>query len=102
MSLYTVDPPSSARDAVISRLGHLAESSALRTPALRRASPDALALSTPHRVAVLPLNEIKHGISLRSAAQKKGWRFLVHDGDQVVAAAHSALSEKGEHCFGNV
>jgi hypothetical protein len=102
MPLQTVHPPMPAHEAVRSRLGYLAEASAFRTPALRGVAPNTIALSTPHRVAILPLDRIKRGMSLRSAAQKKGWRFLVHNGDQVVAAAQSTLSEKGEHRFAHL
>jgi hypothetical protein len=102
MSLQTADPPDAARSAVHSMLGRLVEGADHQVSALRSASLSSLSVSTPHRVAMLRLDRIHAGMSLRSAAEKKGWRFLVHDGDRVVAAANSSLSEKGKHGFAHV
>jgi hypothetical protein len=41
-------------------------------------------------------------MSLRSAVQKKGWRFFVHNGDKVVATVNSSMSGKGKHGFSNI
>lgn len=89
MPLHIVDPPIQAFEAVRAKLADLATLSAFRTPELRRAEPAAIALSTPHRTALLPLDRIKGARDLRSVAERKGWRFLLHDGDRVVAAVES-------------
>ena len=102
MALRIADPPQAARNAVHAMLGHPAMASAFRTPALRLAASDALALSTPHRVAVLPLDRIGAKTSLRSDAQMRGWRFLVHHGDRIVAAADTVTGARGKHAFGHL
>ena len=89
MPLYIVDPPIQAFEVVRSKLADLASLAAFRTPGLRRADPAAIALSTPHRTALLPLDRIKGARDLRSVAERKGWRFLLHDGDRVVAAVEA-------------
>lgn len=102
MPLRTAKPPALAHEAVRSRLAHVAGMAAFGTPAMRRASPDALAMSTPHRIAVLALDRIRPDMSIRKSVQKKGWRFLVHDGDHVAAAADAVRGAAGEHSFGHL
>jgi hypothetical protein len=102
MALRIADPPRAARNAVHATLGHPAMASAFRTPAVRLASADALALSTPHRVALLPLDRIGPKTSLPSDVQWRGWRFLVHHGDRIVAAADTVTGARGKHAFGHL
>jgi hypothetical protein len=101
MPLRTVDPPIQAFEAVRAKLADLSSLAAFRTPGLRRADPAAIALSTPHRTALLRLDRIKGAESLRRAAEPKGWRFLLHDGERVIAAVE-AQAMKGEHRFGQI
>jgi len=70
--------------------------------ALRSAAPSSLAISTPHRIAVLALERIHAGMSLRSAVEKKGWRFFVHHGEKVVATVNSSMNSKKKHGFSNI
>jgi hypothetical protein len=102
MPLDAIDPPIAAYEAVRSVVTGLAAGAGFRTPALRRADPEALALSTPHRVALLPLDRIRRDASLRAAAQTTGWRFLLHDRDKVVAAADAVAAKEGGFQFGQV
>jgi hypothetical protein len=106
MPLRTIDPPIQAFEAVRAKIANLAALAGFRTPALRRARPEAMALSTPHRTALLRLDRLKGADSLRRAAEPTGWRFLLHDGDRVVAAveAQTVATRAGpsEHRFGQV
>jgi hypothetical protein len=102
MALRITDPPKAARDAVHARLGHPSTASAFRTPAVRLAAADTLAVSTPHRIALLPLDRIGPKTALRSDVQMRGWRFLVHHGDQIVAAADTVAGARGQHRFGHL
>jgi hypothetical protein len=102
MPLQVAKPPIAARKAVHSMLGRVVAAHADHVSALRSASPSSVAISTPHRVAVLGLDRIHSGMSLRSAAHKKGWRFFVHDGDKVVATANSSITGKGKHGFAHI
>jgi hypothetical protein len=100
MPLQVPKPPTAAQKAVHSMLSRIVTSHADHVSALR--SPSAVAISTPHRVAILGLDRIQSGMSLRAAAHKKGWRFLVHNGDKVVATANSSISGKGKHAFAHM
>jgi hypothetical protein len=102
MPLQVAKPPIAAQNAVRSMLGRVLATDGDHVSALRAASPDSVAISTPHRLAVLGLDRIHSGMSLRSATQKKGWRFLVHNGSKVVATANSSMSAGGKHGFAHI
>jgi hypothetical protein len=102
MPLQVSKPAVAAEKAVSSMLARIVAADADYVPALRSASPDSLAISTPHLIAVLGLNRIRARMSLRSAAEKKGWRFFVHHGDKVVATINSAMRGEGKHGFSNI
>src|ERR1043165_8447234 len=100
MPLHAADPPIAAYEAMRSVLADLARQDSFRTPAPRRADPANLALSTPHRFAVLPLNRVRDKAALRSAAEVKGWRLLIHADKQVIAAVDAVITEKTGYQFG--
>jgi hypothetical protein len=102
MPLQIIDPPMAAYEAARSTIANLASQAAFRTPALRRADPAAIALSTPHRMAILRLDRIRGANDVRSVVDIKGWRFLVHEGTRVVAAVDAVQTDKGEYLFGQV
>jgi hypothetical protein len=102
MALHHVDAPKTAHRAVHARLGHPAVAAALQAPTRRPISPAALALSTPHRVALLALDRIAAQTTLRRAARLRGWRFLVHRGDRVIAAAGVLPDGRAKHRFGHL
>jgi hypothetical protein len=102
MPLQIIDPPMAAYEAVRSTIANLGSQAAFRTPALRRANPADIALSTPHRMAILRLDRIRGANDVRSVVDIKGWRFLVHEGTRVVAAVDAVQTDKGEYLFGQV
>lgn len=102
MPLQVAKPPTAAQKAVHSMLGRVVATDPDHVSALRSASPTSVAISTPHRLAVLGLDRIHSGMSLRSAVHRKGWRFLVHKDDDVVATANSAIRGKGKHAFAHI
>jgi hypothetical protein len=102
MPLQVAKPPTAAQNAVRSMLRRMVAADADHMFALRAAASSTMAISTPHRVAILGLDRIHSGMSLRSAAHKKGWRFLVHSGEKVVATANSSTSGKGKHGFAHI
>jgi hypothetical protein len=102
MPLEVSTPAIAAEKAISTMLGRIVASDTDYLPALRSAGPSSLAISTPHRVAFLALNRIRPGMSLRSAVQKKGWRFFVHRGDKVVATVNSSTNSNGRHGFSNI
>jgi hypothetical protein len=102
MPLHTIDPPMAAYEAVRSTMADLVAQSGFRTPALRRADPATIALSSPHRTAVLGLDRIRGAKDLRSAAQINGWRFLVHQDATVIAAIDAVQTEKNQYSLGHI
>jgi hypothetical protein len=107
MALHPADPPKAARQAVHATLAdHPGGVAALRTAARGYAATDeravSMSTSTPHRVALLPLDRIGPKTTLRADAQMRGWRFLVHHGDAVVAAAQTIAGPRGKHSVGHV
>jgi hypothetical protein len=102
MPLQVSKPAVAAEKAVRSMLARIIATDPDYVPALRSATPSSLAISTPHRIAVLGIDRIRSGMSLRSAAQKRGWRFFVHRGDKVVATVNSSMSGKGRNSFSNL
>jgi hypothetical protein len=102
MPLQVSKPAVAAEKAVCSMLGRIIAPETDYVSALQSAAPTSLAISTPHRLAFLALDRIRAGMSLRSAAQKKGWRFFVHRGDKIVATINSTVNSKGRHVFSNI
>jgi hypothetical protein len=102
MPLQVSKPAVAAEKAVSSMLGRILAAETDYVPALRSAASSSLAISTPHRIAVLAIDRISAGMSLRSAVHEKGWRFFVHRGDKIVATINSAASGKGRHGFSNI
>jgi hypothetical protein len=87
MPIDTVAVPpvaiAAVEQAMKARLAH----SAFTTSNLRQVTSGALHRSFPHRVAYLSLDQVRRGRDLREATQPAGWRFLIQDGDKVIAAA---------------
>jgi hypothetical protein len=84
-----VAAPSSAVASVIRE--HLVRISSLgrfRTPRLGAAAPASLALAVPHRVYNLGLTDIK-GTKSTAKAKPTAWRYLVLEGNAVIAAAEA-------------
>jgi len=102
MPLEVSKPAVAAEKAVCSMLARIVTADADYVQALRSAAPSSLAISTPHRIAVLALERIHAGMSLRSAVEKKGWRFFVHHGEKVVATVNSSMNSKKKHGFSNI
>lgn len=102
MPLDVSNPPIAAYEAVQSVVSHLAGKSSFRTPALRRAEPKKLALSTPHQIAVLRVDRLREANAFRLALEFRGWRFLILDGDRVIASTDAVASQRGGFEFGQV
>lgn len=99
MGIETIKAPAEAQNVLRGALAGLAAKSAFRLESLRAAKPHAMSLSTPHRVAYLAVEDIRRGAELRSVTQPKGLRFLVHEGDDVIAAAEVMRTADGGYRF---
>lgn len=98
MSLRIPTPPASAADAARTAFQAAVGARAFRLPALRNAT-GPLELAHPHQVFNLGLDDLTAGRGL-AAARPVGWRYLVHDGGNAVAAAETVPSGPGDsHVF---
>lgn len=93
MPLRVPAPPTEAADAVHTTFQAFADSGAFRLPALRDAT-GPLQLTKPHQVFTLGLADLAAGRGLE-AANPTGWRYLVQEGDNVLAAADTVATGPG-------
>ena len=97
MALIAARPPQQALDTVHSTFLNLSKNQAFRTPALRNAT-GPLQLAEPHQVFTLGLTDLAAGKGL-DAAKPTGWRYLVQQGDNVLASAETVAGPRGEQVF---
>jgi hypothetical protein len=97
MAFIAPKPPQQALDAVHSTFLDLSRNHAFRTPALRNAT-GPLQLTEPHQVFTLGLTDLAAGKGL-DAAKPTGWRYLVQEGDNVLASAETVVGSRGEQVF---
>ncbi|XSC44861.1 hypothetical protein ACF1BQ_000410 [Bradyrhizobium sp. RDT10] len=57
------------------------------------ANLDTVFISMPHRIAYLPLGNIRRAVSLRAAATIGSWRFLIHEKKRRVVASNDGREE---------
>lgn len=96
MPLNLPNPPSAVPDQVMSKLHAFADGGNFTTPALRAARKDQLALSAPHQVFTMGLDDITSGGGL-DRARPVGWRFLIEEGGRPIASAETTLARDGTH-----
>ena len=96
-----VAPPTAVRTVELA-LRERAAGATFATPRLRQAQIGVLAHSMPHRVVSLSLARVKGGGTLREMAEDVAWRFLIHEGDQVIAAARAVPGEAGGYDLGEL
>jgi hypothetical protein len=98
MPLKAPEPPRQAAETVQSTFRTFAANRTFRSPALRNAT-GPLSLSEPHEIFSLGLADLIAGRGL-DAAKPAGWRYLVKDGEKVLASAETVLGTTGnEHIF---
>ena len=94
MALRIPAPPQHAVDAMHSTFQAFADKG-FRSPALRAADPTQLSLTQPHQVFVLGADDLVAGRGLE-AAQPTRWRYLVREGDKIIAAASVLSTRAGD------
>jgi hypothetical protein len=120
MPIYPGDVPNEVVKAVSHALAHRAATSAFFPSNLGKANARALAITMPHRVAYLALEDVKLDTNLREKAQIGCWRFLVQEGKgheippkgndelpefehyESIASATAVQSETGEYELGEL
>ena len=93
MAFIAPKPPQQALDAMHSTFLDLSRNRAFRTPALRNAT-GPLQLTEPQQVFTLGLSDLAAGKGL-DAARPTGWRYLVQEGDNVLASAETVAGPRG-------
>jgi hypothetical protein len=97
MAFIAPKPPQQALDAMHATFLNLSRNRAFRTPALRNAT-GTLQLGEPQQVFTLDLTDLAAGKGL-DAARPTGWRYLVQEGDNVLASAETVAGPRGEQVF---
>jgi hypothetical protein len=98
MPLLIPAPPTEAADAVDATFQASADRGTFRLPTLRGAT-GPLQLTMPHQVFTLGLADLAAGRGLE-AAKPTGWRYLVQEGDNILAAAETVTTGSGDgHVF---
>jgi hypothetical protein len=97
MAFIAPKPPQQALDAVHTIFVDFSRNRAFRTPALRNAT-EPLQLTEPHQVFTLGLTDLAAGKGL-DAAKPTGWRYLVQEGDNVLASAETVAGPREEQVF---
>jgi hypothetical protein len=87
MPLLAPNPPDQAARSVQSKIAELAANPRLGIPALRNVTGQ-LQLTEPHQVFILGLDDLVAGRGL-DAAKPTGWRYLIQQGDNVLASAET-------------
>jgi hypothetical protein len=96
MPLHLPDAPSDTPDRVMSKLHAFADAGKFTTKALRGARKDHLALSAPHQVFTMGLDDITSGAGL-DRARPVGWRFLIEEDGKLIASAETTPAPDGTH-----
>lgn len=98
MPLQHPEPPSAVTDLVTGKLRHVGERAPTGPAALGGAAPVDLTPTDPHEVYVLSIADLLADDPLAAAAPA-GWRYLLTDGRQAVAAAMTTRTAGGEDRF---
>lgn len=94
MPLHAPEPAGGEPEVIREAVDAFAENRQFRTEGLKSARAEALNVTDPHQVFNLGLDALRSGADL-SAAEPTGWRYLLRDGDRVVAAAESVPGPSG-------
>jgi len=98
MVLRASDPPPESVAALRDTLATMGQGNQFSSELLRNADPDEFALTKPHQVYTLGLDELRAGQVL-SAARPTSWRYLVERDARPVALGETQIRESGEHAF---
>jgi hypothetical protein len=99
MPLQHPEPPSAVTDLVTGKLRHVGERAPDGPAALGGAAPASLTPTDPHEVYVLSITDLLNDDNPLESAGRAGWRYLLTDGEQAVAAAMTTRTEAGEDRF---
>jgi hypothetical protein len=98
MPLRPAVPSQPHTDQVRLNLKRMAGQSSRQLNALAGAAPAELEMDRPHQVYTMGLDQVIGDTGVRSAVPT-GWRYLLRQGDQVVAAAQTVTDDGGQAAF---
>ena len=98
MALRHPEPSPLVADAVRSQLNRLSGTDPEDLHALRGSVPAELSMEAPHEVYTLGLDQLASDSGLASA-RPGGWRYLLQQGNQIVASAQTTVDETGAPMF---
>jgi hypothetical protein len=99
MALLLPDPPHQVAQVISSRLDAVSGPERTGPSALGGSDPTSLTLTDPHEVYVLGLDDLLREGDALASARLTGWRYMLRDRGQVIAAASTALTEAETHRF---
>ena len=101
MPLRVPDPPAQGLSIVLDALSSAASQPTTNAAeALREAGAAGLTTAAPHQVYFVGLRDLAEG-RLLAAAQLKGWRYIIFEGDRPLAAAELS-GDEGALDFSNI
>jgi hypothetical protein len=95
------EPPAEVRQVVDVAIGHLAGVPGSLLHTLGQDLPGDLVRTVPHPVFNLGLSDLTTAAVLE-AARPTGWRYLLRQGDRVVASAETVTSRAGRQEFAQI
>jgi hypothetical protein len=99
MPLRHPQPDQPIADIVRSRLEGFSLIPDSELHALAGTAPAELSLEAPHEIYTLGLDQLQAATPDLAGAQATGWRFLLEQGGQAVAAAETGIDAEGAHRF---
>jgi hypothetical protein len=101
MALQVPEPPEQGVGIIREALSSAINQPNVAAFAVAEAEPDKLATAAPHKVYFVGLTDLAEG-RLLSAAQLKGWRYLIFEQDRPVVAAELQTDADEALHFSNV
>jgi hypothetical protein len=101
MPLYVPDPPAQGMDIIRDALSSAAAQPSVAASVVAEAGPQNLTTAAPHQVYFVGLSDLAEG-RLLSAAQLKGWHYIIFEGDRTLATAELRIGDGDALHFSNV
>jgi hypothetical protein len=100
MPVEQPQPPDEVAEVVRSTLDRFESQpeESRRLQSLGDTRPGNLSMDSPHEVFTLGLDQLQFASDLASA-RSTGWRYLLHEGDRLVASAEAVVTPEGRTAF---
>jgi hypothetical protein len=101
MPLHVPDPPAQGIEIIRDALSSAATQPSVAASAVAEAGPQNLTTAASHQVYSVGLRDLAEG-RLLAAAELKGWRYIIFEGDRPLAAAELRVGDGETLHFSNV